>query len=466
MEKNILCKYHSKTIQMICKDCRDLVCYKCVSEHRKKGCSNVFPLLSYAEEEMLPLCKARLEHFKRNTQDVADAAQSLLALSKTIKPNLIKLRGKLEESVSIIGESIELLGGSEGELLASKESIERSLVLQYEELKDEIEKENVDYVVRRIGQPLQPDISDSEKSLIDALSESIRSLEEMKDLSLLNSLLKDFNKSFKLPANASADAGKLIYGVCSPQANSKVLCGYSTQTGKLATLVAVPQSCSVAQTRRHILVSGGYNPYTNVASEFEEQSKQLVSRAPMRYSKCYHALQVVSEEVVVAVGGFSGEEMGCCEEYLITEDEWRAVPSLSKKRARPATVFLNNCLYAIGGHSNNSIEVLNFTEKKSWTPINLEDNEANFNDSPAAMPISDNEILILCGGRTSNTGVFNIKGKAVKKTPFSSVSDYYTTNAVAMANGKAYVLGCNGHMHIYDVGAKQLKELLYSDICP
>ena len=65
MEKDPICKTHSKSVQIFCKDCNELTCSKCFTEHKEKGCTNIIPLLTYGQEELLPIYKERINGFKR-----------------------------------------------------------------------------------------------------------------------------------------------------------------------------------------------------------------------------------------------------------------------------------------------------------------------------------------------------------------------------------------------------------------
>eukprot|EP00826_Nyctotherus_ovalis_P021636 TRINITY_DN1701_c0_g3_i1.p1 TRINITY_DN1701_c0_g3~~TRINITY_DN1701_c0_g3_i1.p1 ORF type:complete len:267 (+),score=37.76 TRINITY_DN1701_c0_g3_i1:80-802(+) len=212
------CKIHAKSLQIYCVECRLLACSKCFLEHKKKGCAGVFPLIAYAEEELLPKYRERIEDFKNSS-----STKSFFEMSKIIKADLARLKGKLENSFSIINDSLDLLEMSESDSPLSKETIEKNLNFQYEELKNEIESENMDYIVNAINNPVKNKIGDSEKHLTKALNEAIEMLEDFMQLISLNELLKEFNSSYRSLANNHVPSHKYIYGVCDPIDSCRML---------------------------------------------------------------------------------------------------------------------------------------------------------------------------------------------------------------------------------------------------
>eukprot|EP00826_Nyctotherus_ovalis_P061134 TRINITY_DN8669_c0_g1_i2.p1 TRINITY_DN8669_c0_g1~~TRINITY_DN8669_c0_g1_i2.p1 ORF type:complete len:188 (+),score=34.03 TRINITY_DN8669_c0_g1_i2:218-781(+) len=185
----------------------------------------------------------------------------------------------------------------------------------------------------------------------------------------------------------------------------------------------------------------------------------------MSCAKSGHSVHAMNYEVFVVIGGYNKNELTHCEEYTVAEDKWKLLPALNVPRAHAALAIMsNNLLYAIGGYkTSNTIEVLNYSERKAWELVYVS-SEIFFDDSPAAFPASSNEILILCGANTVDSGIFNIETKIIKRHPYSKIADFYYHNAVSIIRKKAYILGRNGNMHIYDLATKELEELPYSSL--
>jgi hypothetical protein len=389
-------------------------------------------------------------------------------LSKDLKERLIGLKGELGDTLKIIDNSLELLEKYEDIKEETIEHMEGKSIKQYEDLKKVVEKKDINYMINNLNATFKLEIGDSEKYLVEAIKESVKNTVSTKELITLQKLLKDFDLKYKLcMENLGCDLkSKFVYGVCKPQSDGKVLSKYDISKKKLITTINVPQHSSVIQIEDRIFISGGNNPYSNATSEYIEKTSTLVNKSPMNDSKYSHSLQCINKESFAAIGGFNGNTMTCCELYSIPDDKWELLPSLNKARCNAATVYLNHkLLYAIGGgSSDNTIEILNFNERKDWSVLNLTLNRIKLSCSSASLPISKDEILILSGNGINNTGIFDLTLNTIKKYTHAKVQDYYYYNAVSVINKKAYVLGWNGHMHIYDMVTKELSELNYSSI--
>eukprot|EP00826_Nyctotherus_ovalis_P004208 TRINITY_DN10890_c0_g3_i2.p1 TRINITY_DN10890_c0_g3~~TRINITY_DN10890_c0_g3_i2.p1 ORF type:complete len:260 (-),score=31.92 TRINITY_DN10890_c0_g3_i2:108-842(-) len=234
---------------------------------------------------------------------------------------------------------------------------------------------------------------------------------------------------------------------------------------RLIDALTLPEDSSVVQVARRTFLSGGSNPCVNTVSEFVEDNATLIPKAPMKYAKNHHRAQAIHSKAFVTTGGFDTFQVFYCEEYSVTRSEWRDLPSLNRARSNTATAFLNNrFLYAIGGSNTNSeIEMLDFNEKKAWIPV-VFTNELAFNNSPAAFPISDHEIIILCGGNTASSGIFNTRNNTVKNFPLGNIVDHYMYNAVSIIDKKAYIISYNGNIHFYDIEEKKYIEHPYSNL--
>eukprot|EP00826_Nyctotherus_ovalis_P003493 TRINITY_DN10712_c0_g2_i1.p1 TRINITY_DN10712_c0_g2~~TRINITY_DN10712_c0_g2_i1.p1 ORF type:complete len:328 (-),score=52.44 TRINITY_DN10712_c0_g2_i1:485-1468(-) len=327
MEEKPICRLHSKPLQMFYRDCKELACLKCFPSHKAKGCSYPIPLPIYAEEEILPIYKAALDNLRHNAQRIEEATKDFLLLSKSIKSGLLKLKDELEALLAAIDKSLELFEENENGLLMTEERIEKSLLYQYEELKQAIDNEDASYIKERIDKPFTVDIGDSEKHLVKAINESIKKLEEVKEMSALRELLNVFNSKYELfidSYNNSDTKCKFVYGICNLLNYCQLLCKYDIQTNKLIPVITMPKFCSVIQIAARVFTSGGYDPFGSSGSltkEYIEKRNELANRVPMNCRRYAHALQKISNGAFAAIGGFYNKPLVSCEQYLISTNK-------------------------------------------------------------------------------------------------------------------------------------------------
>jgi len=470
MEETLKCKNHSKVLDIFCKECKEVICYKCTNYHKEKGCKDIVHLLQYVENDVLPIYKAKLKNLKTNAHSIEDSIKGFLLSGKSIKEELIKLKEELETLLNTINNSLKLFEASENVEEISDRYIEDAFISKYEELKESIEKQDINYIINNLNMSFKLEIGDSERYLVEAIKKSIKNIINSEESNTLSKLLTDLNSKYELCTHRyKYDVrSNFVYGICSPLENCKRLCKYDILKKKLIATVTVPQYCSVIQIADRIFISGGMGPYTNKTSEYIEKTSALVSKSPMKYCKRAHSLQEINREIFTAIGGYNEKLISYCEVYSIPDNKWKPLPSLNNARSCLATLCLNNkFLYAIGGHYNNeTIEVLNFNEGKTWKLVSLTSNEIKLSNGPTAIPISRDEVLILCGDNGTDAGIYNISLNSIKKYSCSKLKDYYPYNMISIINKKAYVLGFNGHMHVYNMITKELTELEHSSILP
>eukprot|EP00826_Nyctotherus_ovalis_P058013 TRINITY_DN7950_c0_g1_i4.p1 TRINITY_DN7950_c0_g1~~TRINITY_DN7950_c0_g1_i4.p1 ORF type:complete len:309 (+),score=74.26 TRINITY_DN7950_c0_g1_i4:347-1273(+) len=289
------------------------------------------------------------------------------------------------------------------------------------------------------------------------------------NLKVFNDLLNEFSGKYQsLMGGGDSDMeGKYIYGICDPQKDQSTLCRYDIQSKKLECLPDIPKDASVIHISGHTFISGGRSSSKDL-KEYIEEYAVLYPKASMKHAKEDHTIQIISKNVFATVGGFSGGTLKCCEEYLVAEDKWEELPPLNNSRYTAATVFMDNkMLYAIGGNRDGSnIEVLDYSEKKECKIVNIMFKEVEFDYSPKTLPVSKNEVLILCGNDSTNAGLLNLKGNVIKKYPGLQLKDSYFRNQIYVKDKKGYILGYRGHIHIFDLETKKFTEIEYSSIFP
>eukprot|EP00826_Nyctotherus_ovalis_P054059 TRINITY_DN7060_c0_g1_i11.p1 TRINITY_DN7060_c0_g1~~TRINITY_DN7060_c0_g1_i11.p1 ORF type:complete len:488 (-),score=60.78 TRINITY_DN7060_c0_g1_i11:196-1614(-) len=420
-------------------------------------------ILGYAESELLLQYKERVDNFGKGIKTTEEIMKEFLASSVIVRKGLVKLRTKFENMIQIIDRSLELLGKGGVDLVVTKDLVKANVITQYEKFKEAVKSENLSYIIERLDKPCAPDISDGEKQLVEALKKTIS--DGIEKLNVFSDLLGEFNKKYQLLIKDRDTQDDYIYGNCNPQKSAAVLCRYSIRSKKLECLIDIPKACSIAHISGRIFLSGG-ECFTNLTKEYIEKSLTLVPKAPMTYFKRTHTIQIINKNLFAAVGGYNGNQMIYCEEYSISDDKWKEIPSLNKARCCTATVYLNNkLLYAIGGENTNGcIEALNYNEKKKWVVVKIMGSEVPCDYFPKAVAISNNEVFIFCGDHDGTTGIWDLKTNVIQSYKGSMLSDYYSRNQVCVRDRKGYVLGYHGHMHIFDLDTRKLTELKYSSI--
>jgi len=466
-----MCRDHNKPIQAICTTCKELLCIKCNAFHIKKGCKNSIDLPSYATTELLPKYKSLIDDFEQRKYFIEAFVNNFVNSTEGIQQGLILLKERIEVLLEEVNNGIECLakGISHPSLLHS--AIKMILISEYNELKNAIHTEDLTFIIDKLNDQEfvnMVGLGDNKKCLMKSLHSSIDTLLKSQEIKVLGESLKFLSSTYKRFAEqyAAKINNKFVYGICDPQCDYKKLCRYDIETNKLNTCIDVPRMCTVTQIGKQLFVSGGLNPLSNTLYEFLEDTQHLSPKASMKYGKYGHKTEGVTMLEFVSIGGHNGvSSIAYCEEYSIQDNEWRTLPSLNQPRHYTATALLNNkLLYAIGGYGiTDSIEVLSVTQKIQWETIKLVFNELAFNSSPAAFPISIEEIMIYQGGNTENAGILNVTQGTINKIESKLTKEYYYTNPICIINKTAYIIGdYYGHLHIYKISEKEFKQIDYS----
>ncbi|MDR3679677.1 MAG: kelch repeat-containing protein [Flavipsychrobacter sp.] len=468
------CKVHGDPIQLICQDCKELMCCWCTGPHFKNGCKGrAVDLASYAEQDLLLQLHDKLAEFESGKQKIEDSA---LGFAKAI-PEIVKsLRGIKESTERRLAEINKTLAALEGCGPESAGSV-------YTTMKEDIEwyieglpfaakNKNTDQIIKAIG-AVQNCVGDIELQLVgDIITSANKVLIETKEFDILCENLKAlvvkrqnvFKRNLMLGHEVTS---KFVYGTCDKMGGYKKLCRYDIATNKIAQCINVPDNCSVLQIGKRIFVSGGSNPVSNTLSEFSEETQSLVGKLPMNYARYYHTAIAVSDDQFMTIGGYNGGAFfSCCEEYSIRDNTWKMISSLNQARCSAAAALFDDSayLYVIGGVGNNNvIERMNMKEKRVWERVALcVAAEVPLNDYSAAFPISTDEIMLLVGSNKTDYGIYNIKAGTIKKHSQSLKPEYYYANGVCMIKRTAYIMGAYGHLHICKIVAKKIEEIDYS----
>ena len=404
MESNPVCKIHGKPILMVCTSCKELLCFKCPALHTEKGCKSSIDLPTYAAKVLLPKYRSQLDEYEKRKHFIQASAREFESSSEKLKNDLLKLKTKLESVLSYINATISLL--KNGVVQSKYGIVNNTIENEYKLIKKAVEEENISYIVEKMKSKESSVIlgmGDGEQQLLETIKNSISCLIDFKEFETLEQSLKVLGIVYKRANTQSVLSleGNYIYGICYKVGEYKRLCKYDIRTKKLIPTKVTTYGCTITQIGNRIFLSGGDEPVVNTLNEYIEESQTLIAREHMNYSKCEHKAEPISFSDFVTVGGNDGNSsISYCEQYSLKHNKWLKMPSLNRSRRFPATAFLNNkYLYAIGGiGSNNEIEMLDLGEWLNWVTINLLPKKLDFDDGPAAFPISPHEIMILYSG--------------------------------------------------------------------
>eukprot|EP00826_Nyctotherus_ovalis_P048061 TRINITY_DN5623_c0_g2_i2.p1 TRINITY_DN5623_c0_g2~~TRINITY_DN5623_c0_g2_i2.p1 ORF type:complete len:476 (+),score=108.61 TRINITY_DN5623_c0_g2_i2:100-1527(+) len=469
MEQNPRCQEHNKKLNSFCVSCSTLLCFKCLSEHGKKGCEYPIDLPAYAGERLLPKYKAQLVDFEVKREMIEGSVKDFIESAEGMKNELRQLKERLEQLLETVESSIEVLERGVDQSIPLQQTIRSFLAEQCKDLEDAVKAEDMGYIINKISdkEPVNViGIGDGEKRLVEAVNESVAYFLKSDVVESLNTSLKEMLAIYRQFAYQSPSrvVSNYVCGICSTQSNYTRLCMYDVQTKKMTPAVPVPQWCTVTQLGSQTFLTGGCNPVvTNMVSEFIEASQQLVLREPMKYAKHCHRTEATSPKTFITIGGDNGTiSVPYCEEYSVTDNKWKMLPNLNKARHYAGTALLGKYVYAIGGRSTSGeIERLDLTEKKRWVIISPTIIEIAFTNDTLAFPTSSEEITLFRGGNLTEVAVYNVKRGTVKKQGFTLKGDFYRYNPVCQIGRNSYVIGHLGHIHIYKAAERRFEEIDY-----
>lgn len=469
-----VCKDHNRPIQAICTTCKGLLCIKCNVQHIKQGCKHSIDLPSFATTELLPKYKSLIDDFEERKYFIEALVSSFVGSTEGIQQGLLQLRERLATLLDEVNRGVEALAKGISHPSLMHGTIKMLLVNEYNQLTHAIQEEDLNYIISKLNDQELVNVvglGGNKKRLVKSIHNSIDTLlksQEIKTLSDSLSLLVSTYGKFA-EQYAPKITNKFVYGTCDAQSDYKRLCRYDVESGKLRPCVDVPRMCTVTQVGKLVFVSGGLNPLSNALYEFAEDSLFLVPKASMKYGKYGHKTEPVTMVEFASIGGHNGvSAVAYCEQYSVQEDEWRPLPSLNRPRHYPAAALLNyKSLYVVGGYGvADSIEVLDVAEKVCWEKVKLAFNEISFSNSPAAFPVSIEEIMIYQGGNSVDAGILNVAQGTINKVANCLKKEYYYTNPVCIIKKTAYVIGdYYGHIHIHQIPTKQFKDVDYSQAC-
>lgn len=464
MEDILICKNHSHKVQLICPICKQLMCYKCTDEHLGLNHGASMSLPFYAQKNCIPFYESLLKELEK------PESNPLFSSLPFIKNGLLTIKKRLEEILQQLCKIIDFLSESFIIPQSQNETMKKAVSKEMKILVEAINNENMKYIANSLNFPETLNnilILENKENYIKTLQESISTVLKHKELDKLNQSLRDFQKDCE---KIRISTGKnCIYGVFNPTEELNQIYKIDLEERKMTKIDKVHNECSVLFTRKKVFISGGNNPVINDLYELNMKSLKLFHKACMTIPKYYHSMIELGDSNIATIGGYGTIGSLCdCEEYSISNDKWTKLPSLNYPRCWPGVTLFKNAkkLFVIGGNdSNGTIEKMNLTKKDLWISIKLIINEVEFSYSPAAFNISDKEIMILAGGNSTDSAIFNVKEKTVKKCSYALKPDHYYFNSpICLENNSLCAIGSNGYIHIFKTKENCFEEIEYKSL--
>jgi len=398
-----ICKEHNEPLNVICTGCKSLLCCQCLDTHDFSSHNGkTVSIKKYAKDNIVPAYKNILDDLEKRKDGINKSANELTNSLPKIITGLGKLKLELESFVQSLSKSIDDLKGFAENPKNTYEEVTKAITAEILRIdkaitdgNTKIIKEAMEAIDKRNPILLA---GDSEVQLIDGITKAMFKLtqnEEFKGLQQsvndLVGICKTVLKGFSGYKNEVKS--KYVYFVTDPVKSCAKLCRFDTVSRKIIALVKVPQHCSICQVENRIFIAGGN--YSNSFLEFDENSQSLITRSSMKYNNNYCGLCAIDSNKLIAVGGCNsnGPCYANCEEYTISNNEWKTLPSLNNgRRGSGLIVVNNNILYAVGGEADN-IEKLDLQKKTAWEIVQFSIKEINLSSYPKLIMISNNEAL-------------------------------------------------------------------------
>ena len=351
-------EHPEKKITLICKNCEQLICWKCLSSEHKSH--QIVDLETYGQQFSLDL-----------EEDIETVGEALEDLNKD-RMRLNELKGQFLKEFS---SQMSCISNTQIEMNKMKGTLQKhqKSIAHYREEEEHFRS----FMLCRQADTARGQM----KGEIEVFAERHYSTMGLVK-GILTQMIGDLDKDSNTEAvDTQLPPGVLYY----PQEGSDNLFLYAYREDRSSRYSGLTfnKGMSYVQTPGgQVLMSGGiypggYSSSTSALLPLGESSYSVQCRQDMISPKYNHALCVVHETLIYSVGGNNGRAMRECEKEY--EGEWLSVPLLLTPRASPTVVVFNSkYIYAFGGYANNkyldSIEVLEIgLESKGWWLVNLKE---------------------------------------------------------------------------------------------
>jgi len=384
-----------------------------------------------------------------------------------LKKDMIKLKEKMAHMLDFIEKTVKSINENEIDSAAYIEKLKQNTELQIKSLSKAISEEDLGTILKIMAQndnALDSEfVGDIEKSLLSGTELLISKMLVDTSYTELADCLENVMKLTKQLGGKENDVKNInsIYGNCFEINKAKALSKYDISKRKISYCIDIPEHASVLQTQNQVFISGGANPVINSVFEYLTIENTLKPLFSMHYPRYYHRMISVTKNNFWAIGGQHGSEnLKYCEEYSIAENKWQTLPQMKLSRRYPAAALAGNYVYVIGGcFGDHRIERIDINTKLEWEFVEIISRELDFEGCAIAFPRTQNEIIFFTGEGKDAIGHYFIEEKSIKRYFVTPLKDNYDYNSAVIIENNAYIMGTNGHMHIYHIPTQKIEEI-------
>ena len=145
------CKLHGKPIQILCKDCSNLLCVACIEAHTTHGCKDIIDLPSYATREILPKYKSQIDNFDQRKDSIEIMMKNFLDSTDNILQGLLQLKEKYEYGIKNINDAIVKFSKYVAQPSPFCYGIKELLINDYMEVRNAVIKEDMWCIIQKLG---------------------------------------------------------------------------------------------------------------------------------------------------------------------------------------------------------------------------------------------------------------------------------------------------------------------------
>ncbi|XP_075675699.1 kelch like family member 18 [Dermatophagoides pteronyssinus] len=266
-------------------------------------------------------------------------------------------------------ELIEIIGSDE--LNVSNEKIVFEAVIRWTLHDEEMRKQNLPELIRRVRLPLLfpeylTDVVLGQKLVRQSL-ECRDLIDEAKDFHLLPSRRESIARERTRPRSGHHVQGSIyaVGGLTKTGDSMSTVEVYDPQMKRwrMAEAMSMMRSrVGVAVMERKLYAIGGYNGFDrlNTVEVYDSKVKQWKRVKSMHYRRSAVGAAALNDELYVC-GGYDGSiSLNVVERYSSMLNEWNEVTPMNIKRSAAGVVSLDGYIYALGGHDGlmifNSVE--------------------------------------------------------------------------------------------------------------
>jgi kelch-like protein 10 len=470
-KKLLFCNNHKEPLRFYCESCQEQICANCIIEH------NGHKFLK--QEHSVPLLKERTSNLKVKLTGKMEDIQKMKANTEVAKTRFMTVR---DENIKLIDEEFD-------KLIQRLNDRRQTLKANYQKLcTEELEVMEKD-ITKQVSVLKTMETSLTELNKLNENLNKAKVIQGDEVIRPLNDIEDDVSRDVKLAATLksmnsfsipSISFDRMCYneivniGITSRDHKNPRVCFFGEKNKvlhynieknewKLSYLPIHGQpgefhyySSACTLPSGDILITGG--GVSNSVYMFSISKMSLTPKKHLLNTRKEHA-SIFLNNCVYVLGGYDGTNsrfLNSCEQYDLEKDEWKSVsPMVIAKCAFGATTVSNRYIYTVGGYDGqerlNTIERYDYKTDK-WTLLDVQLKNALSNS--ACVSIAENTLVILGGG--FNLG-FSLDMNLLDTQKNEWVQLPSMTDGRDLRNKIVFSSGC-----IYAIGGNNCKGEKYS----